>query len=67
VRLVENDSWNLADVRIDCEAEEEELNEWNQQSKEESARVADDVGKLFAADGPETVKERVHFVASIIW
>ncbi len=67
VRLVEDDGGNLADVGVDCEAEEEELDERDEESEEECAGIADDVGELLAADGPETVEERVHFAASMIW
>ncbi len=67
VRLVEDYGGNLTDVGVDCEAEEEELDEWDEESEEECAGVADDVRELFAADGPETVEEGVHFAASMIW
>ena len=67
MRLVEDDSRNLPDVGVYREAEEEELNEWDEEREEECSGIADDVGELFAADGPETVEEGVHFVASMIW
>ncbi len=42
---------DLADVGVDCVAEEEELQDGDEQREEEGAGVAEDVGELFARDG----------------
>jgi hypothetical protein len=44
VRLVEEDGGDLADVGVDCVAEEEELEDRDEEGEEEGGGVAEDVG-----------------------
>jgi hypothetical protein len=67
VGLVEDDGGDLSYVGVDREAEEEQLDEWDEECEEESSGIADDVSELLAADWPEAVEESVHRVASMIW
>ena len=67
LRLVEDDGGDLADVGVDGEAEQEQLQHGNDQRKEERAGVAHDVQNFFAADGNETAEEVLHFESSMMW
>ena len=53
VGFVEDDGGDLADVGVDCVAEEEELEDGDEEREEESGGVAEDVGEFFAGDGAE--------------
>ncbi len=58
VGFVEDDGGDLADVGVDCVAEEEELEDGDEEREEEGGGVAEDVGELFARDRAETEEDR---------
>ena len=57
MRFVEHDGGDLADVGVDRESEEKQLQHGDEQREEERAGVADDVQELFPANRNETAKE----------
>ena len=58
VGLVEDYGGDLADVGVDCEAEEEELEDGDEEREEERGGVAEDVGELFAGYGAKAEEGR---------
>jgi hypothetical protein len=51
VGFVEDDGGDLANVGVDCVAEEEELEDGDEEREEEGGGVAEDVGEFFAGYG----------------
>ena len=60
LRLIEDNGGDLADVGVDGEAEEEELQHGDEQREEERAAVAGNVNGFFAANGNQAVEEMLH-------
>ena len=60
MRLVEHNGRDLADVGVDRESEEKQLQHGDEQREEERAGIADDVQEFFPANRNETAKEGAH-------
>ncbi len=55
-----NDGVDLADVGVNCEAEEKHLEQWHGQRKEKRARVTADVKGFLVENGANTAKDVTH-------
>jgi hypothetical protein len=66
LRLVEHHGGNLADVGVNGETEQEQLQHGNDEREEERAGIAHDVEKLLAANRDESAEEALHLESSMI-